>query len=83
MHRQCAMPVCLWVATAGGAENIILSAGGVESMMLSVHAESMDTLGQVCPGADKQGPLPTYYNSTQKSPNLRRNLVRNMFLCPC
>jgi hypothetical protein len=20
----------------------------------------------VCPGADKQGPLPTYYNSTQK-----------------
>jgi hypothetical protein len=29
----------------------------------------------VCPGADKQDPLPTYYISTQKSPNLCRKSV--------
>jgi hypothetical protein len=42
-HCWCAMPVCLRVTSAGSAESIILSAGGVESMMLSTHAESMDT----------------------------------------
>jgi hypothetical protein len=36
--------VCLWVASAGGAESIILLAGDAESMMLSACAESMDTI---------------------------------------
>jgi hypothetical protein len=50
-HRQCAVPVCLRVASAGsaesiilsadGTESIILSAGGAESMILSARAESM------------------------------------------
>ncbi len=35
---------CLRVASAGGAESIILSVGGAESMMLLAYAESMDTL---------------------------------------
>ncbi len=38
------MPECLWVASAGGAEIITLSGGGAESFMLSMRAESMDTL---------------------------------------
>jgi hypothetical protein len=38
------MPVCLWVASAGGAESIILSAVSSESMMLSASTENMDTL---------------------------------------
>ncbi len=38
------MPVCLRVASAGGAESIILPVGGAENMMLSACAESMDTL---------------------------------------
>jgi hypothetical protein len=32
------------VASAGGAESIILSAGSTESMILSAFAESLDTL---------------------------------------
>jgi hypothetical protein len=43
------VPVCLRVASASGAESIILSAGGTESVMLSARAESMDPL---CAGAD-------------------------------
>jgi hypothetical protein len=39
-----AMPVCLQVASAGGTESIILSAGGIKSMMLLVPIESMDNL---------------------------------------
>jgi hypothetical protein len=49
MHCQCTMPVCLRVASMGGAESIILSVGGAESMMLSARAESMDPLSA---GAD-------------------------------
>ncbi len=41
-HRP--VPVCLRVASVDGAEIIILSAGGAESMMPSACAESMDTL---------------------------------------
>jgi hypothetical protein len=48
IHCQCAVPKCLWVASAGNAKSIALSAGGAESMMLSAHAESMDTLGRQC-----------------------------------
>jgi hypothetical protein len=48
MHRLRAVPVCLWVASAGSAESIILSAGGTESIILSAGSgESMmlsDTL---------------------------------------
>ncbi len=44
MHHQRAVPVCLRVASVCGAESIILSAGGTESMMLSVRTESMDPL---------------------------------------
>ncbi len=43
-HRRCTVPVCLRVASAGGAESIIFSAGGAESMMFSARAESMDSL---------------------------------------
>jgi hypothetical protein len=36
------MPECLWVASVGGVESIILSVGGAESMMLSAGGtESM------------------------------------------
>jgi hypothetical protein len=35
------MPVFLQVASAGGAESIVLSADGVERMMLPAFAESM------------------------------------------
>jgi hypothetical protein len=35
MHCRCAMPKCFLVASAGGAESIILSVGGTECMMLS------------------------------------------------
>jgi hypothetical protein len=44
MHPQCTMPVCLQVASAGGVESIILSVDGFESMMLSASAEGMDSL---------------------------------------
>ena len=47
-HRQCTFLVCLRVASAGGAESIILSVGCAESMMLSAHAKSMDTLSGRC-----------------------------------
>ncbi len=47
MHCQRTIPVCLRVASAGGTENIILSMGSTESMMLSAQAESMDTLSAV------------------------------------
>ncbi len=41
------MPVFLRVASAGGTESIILSLGGIESMMPSAHAESMILLAPV------------------------------------
>ncbi len=43
-HLRCTVPKCLQVASAGGAESIILSANSTESMMLSVRNETMDTL---------------------------------------
>jgi hypothetical protein len=46
-HCQCTVPVCLRIASAGGAESIIVSVGSAESMMLLVHAESKDTLSAV------------------------------------
>jgi hypothetical protein len=48
-HRKHAVPMCLWVTSAGSTESIILSAGGAESMMLSARTESMDPLSA---GAD-------------------------------
>jgi hypothetical protein len=38
---RCALPVCLLVASAGGAERIILSTSSAESIMLSACAEGI------------------------------------------
>jgi hypothetical protein len=54
MH--CAMPVCLWVASVGDAESIILSVGSAECMMLSASPESMDTLSNGAESIILSGP---------------------------
>jgi hypothetical protein len=58
MRRACV----LRVASAGGAESIILSSGSAKSIMLSARAESMDTLST---GADSilLSALPTEYDT--------------------